>query len=57
MRSLNSIHVQEGKELVSVGAGAVWGELYSVLDPLNLSVVGGHGYDVGVAGFTLGGKP
>jgi FAD/FMN-containing dehydrogenase len=56
MRGMNNISLQENGQIVSVGAGAVWGDIYSKLDPLNLSVVGGHGYDVGVAGFTLGGK-
>ncbi|KAF7898524.1 hypothetical protein EAF00_004970 [Botryotinia globosa] len=31
------------------------GQVYDKLDPLGLSVVGGHVYDVGVGGFTLGG--
>jgi FAD/FMN-containing dehydrogenase len=56
MRGMNNISLQENGQIVSVGAGAVWGDVYSELSPLNLSVVGGHGYDVGVAGFTLGGK-
>jgi len=56
MRGMNNISFRENGEIVEVGAGAVWGDVYAKLDPLGLSVVGGHGYDVGVAGFTLGGK-
>jgi hypothetical protein len=39
-----------------VGPGANWGRVYGVLDPLNISVVGGRSAEVGVGGFTLGGK-
>jgi FAD/FMN-containing dehydrogenase len=54
MRGMNNISLlQENGQIVFVGASAMWSDFYSKLDPLNLSVVGGHGYDVGVAGFTL----
>jgi hypothetical protein len=39
-----------------VGPGANWGRAYEVLDPLNISVVGGRSAEVGVGGFILGGK-
>ncbi|KAL8773027.1 MAG: hypothetical protein Q9209_002047 [Squamulea sp. 1 TL-2023] len=41
--------------MTSVGPGARWEDVYSKLDPLNLSVVGGRVLTVGVAGLTLGG--
>ena len=55
LRSLNSIDVKESQESVSVGAGAFWGHVYEKLEPLGISVVGAHVYNVGVAGFILGG--
>jgi hypothetical protein len=39
-----------------VGPGANWGQVYGVLDPLNISVVGGRSAEVGVGGVILGGK-
>jgi len=38
-----------------IGTGLVWDDVYSVLQPHNVSVVGGRVTGVGVAGFTLGG--
>jgi len=40
---------------VVVGAGMTWDELYDVLEPHNMSVVGGRLSHVGVAGLVLGG--
>lgn len=56
LRNLNTIEVNETRGTVSIGGGAIWGQVYEKLDPLGLSVLGGHVYDVGVGGFTLGGK-
>ena len=56
MRSMNKIEVDQKRMIVSVGAGALWGDVYKTLDPLHLCACGGHGHDVGVAGFVLGGK-
>ncbi|TGO49557.1 hypothetical protein BOTNAR_0427g00030 [Botryotinia narcissicola] len=55
LRKIDTVEVDESKNIVSVGGGAIWGQVYDKLDPLGLSVVGGHVYDVGVGGFTLGG--
>ncbi|GLB09914.1 hypothetical protein AtubIFM57258_005846 [Aspergillus tubingensis] len=70
MRALNTIEVQEApteyeededaqekepQHTVFVGAGATWGEVYALLDPLGLSVAGGRAAQVGVGGLTLGG--
>lgn len=55
LRKIDTVEVNESKDIVSVGGGAIWGQVYDKLDPLGLSVVGGHVYDVGVGGFTLGG--
>ena len=51
---LNDV-VVNGRESVSLGPAARWGNVSSVLDPLGLAVVGGRVGDVGVAGLILGG--
>ena len=38
-----------------VGAGLVWDDVYSALEPYGVNVIGGRVTGVGVAGFTLGG--
>ncbi|KAK4631820.1 FAD-dependent monooxygenase sdcF [Fulvia fulva] len=45
--------VQNGT--ISVGPGAVWGDVYDTLDKMAFMVVGGRSYSVGVAGLILGG--
>ncbi|KAJ6529113.1 FAD dependent oxidoreductase [Mycena vulgaris] len=42
-------------QTVVIGAGLVWDDVYSVLDPLGVTVVGGRFSGVGVAGYSLGG--
>ncbi|KAI9690793.1 MAG: hypothetical protein M1822_008412 [Bathelium mastoideum] len=44
-----------GNTVTRVGAGRDWGDVYSVLDHQNLTVIGGREKSVGVAGLTLGG--
>ena len=55
MSGFNTITLSSDKTSVSVGAGQRWGNVYDVLQPLGLSVVGGRGNQIGVGGFTLGG--
>ncbi|KAH8923045.1 FAD binding domain protein [Atractiella rhizophila] len=55
MSRLDSITVDDGTKVVSVGAGAEWIDVYRFLDPLGLTVAGGRNGAVGVAGLTLGG--
>ena len=40
---------------VEIGAGLTWDQVYAVLEPAGLNVVGGRVPGVGVAGLTLGG--
>ena len=40
---------------VDIGTGIPWDNVYSTLDPLNVTVPGGRVTGVGVAGFSLGG--
>ncbi|KAB8204816.1 hypothetical protein BDV34DRAFT_235597 [Aspergillus parasiticus] len=55
LRGLNSITVSPDRTTASIGVGATWGEVYSHLDPLGLSVAGGRAAQVGVGGLTTGG--
>ncbi|KAF4626837.1 hypothetical protein G7Y89_g11317 [Cudoniella acicularis] len=43
------------KSVLSVSPGAHWIDVYSVLDPLQMTVVGGRGASIGVGGFLLDG--
>ncbi len=56
LSEMSRIHVSQDRKVVSVGAGARWQDVYAILGPMNLSVVGGRAGTVGVAGLTLGGK-
>ena len=55
LRDLNTVEVHSSKQSVRVGTGAIWGRVYETLEPLGISVVGAHVYNVGVGGFILGG--
>ena len=52
----NHVHYDATKSLVTVGSGSRWEDLYSAIDPYNVTVVGGRVLDVGVGGLTLGCK-
>ena len=43
------------RKTVSIGPGNAWVDVYSALEPQNLTVVGGRVATVGVGGFLLGG--
>jgi FAD/FMN-containing dehydrogenase len=47
LRSVNTIELAADKSTVSVGVGAVWGEVYKELEPHGLSVNGGRASTVG----------
>ncbi|KAJ5691716.1 oxidoreductase FAD-binding protein [Penicillium malachiteum] len=55
LRHLNSITVHEDQQIVSIGPGATWGDVYSKLDPLHSSVAGARAAQVGVGGISVGG--
>lgn len=55
MRRFRNVIYHANNQTVDVGAGLTWNEVYSALEPYNVSVVGGRVSGVGVAGFTLGG--
>ena len=56
LANLNEVQVSDDRTLTSVGAGNRWVDVYSKLDPQQLSVIGGRVADIGVGGLTLGGK-
>lgn len=51
---LNTLQYNKDSNVVEVGAGNRWGDLYRYLDQYEVTVVGGRVLDVGVAGLTLG---
>jgi len=52
---LNEIQVSQDKKTVAYGTGNRWVQIYSYLDPLGISVLGGRVADIGTGGLTLGG--
>ena len=55
MSGINAVTLSSDKTSVLVGAGQRWGNVYAVLQPLGLSVVGGSGNQIGVGAVTHGG--
>jgi FAD/FMN-containing dehydrogenase len=54
MGEMNAVNITEGG-VVRVGAGAIWQDVYDVVEPKNLTVLGGRIGVVGVGGFLTGG--
>ncbi len=52
---LKTINVSSDRTTTQIGPGNRWLDVYSALDPLNLTVAGGRAAGVGVGGLTLGG--
>lgn len=55
LRNMNQVVVSADKKQTSVGAGNVWYDVYTKLQPMGLTVVGGRVSAIGVGGLTLGG--
>ncbi|KAL8992991.1 MAG: hypothetical protein Q9169_006681, partial [Polycauliona sp. 2 TL-2023] len=55
MRAINTVEVSKNKTVTSVGAGALWRDVYTVLDEMGLATSGGRAAQVGVGGLTTGG--
>ncbi|RDW78453.1 hypothetical protein BP5796_06305 [Coleophoma crateriformis] len=55
LAKLNQVVLSPDQKTASVGPGLTWYDVYTKLDPLNVSVVGGREAGVGVGGLTLGG--
>ena len=56
MQSLKIVQVARGDQVVRVGAGALWQDVYDEAEKRNLTVLGGRIGVVGTAGFLTGGK-
>ncbi|KAL8772550.1 MAG: hypothetical protein Q9209_002211 [Squamulea sp. 1 TL-2023] len=56
LNDLRQLEVSLDRTVTKVGAGNRWLDVYSQLDPLGLSVVGGRVADIGVGGLILGGE-
>lgn len=56
LRSIDDVSVNSEGNVTSVGAGALWGDVYRVMDAKNLTVVGGRGSSIGVGGLLTGGE-
>ena len=55
MSKLNQVTVSADHSIVTLGPGAIWGNVYAELDQYNIGVVGGRLPSIGVAGLILGG--
>ncbi|KAL7941262.1 hypothetical protein V8C42DRAFT_335237 [Trichoderma barbatum] len=55
LRALNSINIVHERQIVELGPGATWINVYAAMEPYNISTAGGRISGVGVGGFLLGG--
>ncbi|ESK82229.1 putative fad dependent oxidoreductase [Moniliophthora roreri MCA 2997] len=55
MSRFNGVEYDESSSTVKIGAGQVWSDVYTLLAPSGVSVVGGRVPGVGVGGLALGG--
>jgi hypothetical protein len=55
LSNLNQVDIYQDESEASVGPGNTWYDVYSELEGLGLSVIGGGVSAIGVGGFTLGG--
>lgn len=56
LSQLAVVEVSTDRKSVTIGSGAKWGDVYSKLDGVGLSVPGGRISSVGVGGLTAGGR-
>lgn len=55
LRALNAVKLSADHRVTFAGAGSIWDDIYDMLQPLNLTVVGGRVAGLGVGGLTTGG--
>ncbi|XXG99639.1 hypothetical protein Hte_005980 [Hypoxylon texense] len=55
LSKFDTVDYDADKSVAVVGSGLRWKEVYTSLDPYNVTVVGGRVLEVGVGGLTLGG--
>ncbi|EJF59882.1 FAD dependent oxidoreductase [Dichomitus squalens LYAD-421 SS1] len=51
----SSVTYNQAAQTADVGAGLIWDDVYSDLEPYSVNIIGGRVTGVGIAGFTLGG--
>jgi hypothetical protein len=56
LRYLNDIEVASDHLTTFISSGNKWKDVYEVLEPMGLAVLGGRDSIVGVGGFILGGE-
>lgn len=56
LRALNSLVLSDDRKTATIGAGAIWSEIYPQLVPYNVTVMGGRVAGVGAGGFLTGGE-
>lgn len=52
---LNSTTVNVNDQTVDIGPGLTWDQVYEILGPTGVNVIGGRTPTVGISGSTLGG--
>ena len=55
MTQISNINYDPLSMSISVGKGVFWDDVYTMLEPHNVNVVGARATGVGVGGFALGG--
>ena len=55
LRAMNDVKLSADHRVTFAGAGSIWDDIYGILQPLNLTVVGGRVAGLGVGGLTTGG--
>ncbi|KXT00474.1 hypothetical protein AC578_1915 [Pseudocercospora eumusae] len=55
LAQLNQVRLADKNSAVYIGPGARWEDVYTLLEPHNLTVSGGRAAHVGVGGYVLGG--
>ena len=55
MTRFNTVTYNKDAQTAVVGAGMLWDDVYTALEPFGVTVIGGRVTGVGVAGFSLGG--
>ncbi|KAL9106655.1 MAG: hypothetical protein Q9187_008534, partial [Circinaria calcarea] len=52
--AMNQVSVSADRKIASVGSGSTWSDIYSQIQPMTLSAVGGRVAPIGVGGFIIG---
>jgi FAD/FMN-containing dehydrogenase len=55
MSQFSEIDYNGATQTVTLGAGLIWDDVYTALEPHGVVALGGRVTGIGVAGFTLGG--